>query len=124
MSNDKLRITLYSTDNSVRSAIRTAFEGAGYHVEEVTDSTKMPRKDINEIQQDGAVGLLKLPDKIDGVITTSALNKRSEGLAATLGLKQQRNDVYVYVLPEALDFLRTKLSKAGELTLVGAEQSR
>lgn len=121
----KLKITLYSTSDTIRSKIRTAFEGHGYHVVEVTDSTKATQtKGVNEKQQAGAIGRLSLPDRVDAVVTASALNKQSEGLAATLGLKQGRNDVYAVVLPEALDWLRGLLDRKEELVLVGADQAK
>ena len=121
---EKLKITLYSVDNGIRSAIRTAFTGAGYIVTEITDSSKLPRADINEKQQPGTFGRLNLPHKVDAVISTAALNRKTEGLAASLALKQNRNDVYPIVLPEAFDFLRARLANFGELTLVGADQAK
>ncbi|MCG7607136.1 hypothetical protein [Mycobacterium sp. CnD-18-1] len=124
MSIEKLRIDLYSCDMGIRSAIRTAFQGAGYTVTEHTDSSRPERVDINEVRQPGAVGRLSLPECVDAVVTKTGLNRASEGLAATLALKQSRNDVYCYVLPEALDALRTKLSKLGSLTIVGSDQAR
>lgn len=120
----KQRITLYSTSDTIRSAIRTAFKGHAYEVFEVTDSAKMPRPNINEQQQAGAVGRLSLPDRVDAVVSTAALNSKIEGLAATLGLKQGRNDVYAVVLPEALDWLRDRLSRQGKLVLVGSDQAK
>lgn len=121
---DKSKITLYSVDNMIRSAIRTAFEGAGYELTEHTDASKPERVDINEVRQPGTIGRLTLPDRVDAVVTRTNLNKASEGLAATQALKQGRNDVYVYVLPEALDALRAKLEKLGSIVLVGSDQAR
>lgn len=120
----KLKVTLYSSDNGIRSAIRTAFEGAGYDVLEVTDASKPERTDINEERQPGTIGRLGLPKLVDAVVSTAAANKRSEGLAASMALMQNRNDVYLYVLPEALDALRAKLDRLGELVLVGADQAK
>lgn len=121
----KLKITLYSTSDTIRSKIRTAFEGHGYHVVEVTDSTKATHaKGVNEKQQEGAIGRLSLPHKVDAVVSTSGLNSKIEGLAATCGLKQNRNDVYAVVLPEALDWLRGLLDRKEELVLVGADQAK
>lgn len=120
----KQKITLYSCDNSIRCAIRTAFEGIGYDVTEITDAAKMERKGINEERQEGTVGRLNLPNRVDAVVSTSSANKRSEGLAASMALMQNRNDVYLYVLPEAINALRNKLDKLGELVLVGADQSK
>lgn len=120
----KQKITLYSTSDPLRSAIRKAFKGYGYVVHEVTDGMKLTRAGINEEQQVGAVGRLTLPDKVDAVISIAALNSKSEGLAATLALKQGRNDVYAVVLPEALDWLRDLLTSRGELVLVGADQAK
>lgn len=119
-----LNVTLYSADGAIRSAIRNAFEGENYHVVEITDSSKFSRPGINEQQQEGAVGRLRLPDTVDLVVTRSALNSRTEGLAATLGLKQKRNDVYAVVIPEAMDFIRDRLTKRGSLVLVGADQAK
>jgi hypothetical protein len=120
----KLKITLYSTDNAIRSAIREAFKGYAYEVWEVTDSAKMARAGINEQQQTGTYRRLSLPDVVDYVVSKSALNSNTEGLAANLALKQGRNDVYAVVIPEALDWLRDKLAKKGELVLVGADQGK
>ncbi|OMC55452.1 hypothetical protein A5747_13575 [Mycobacterium sp. IS-836] len=108
----------------MRSAIRKAFEGYQYHVIEITDCSKPPRVDINESRQSGAVGRLNLPDDADYVVTKSALNKKTESLAATLALKQGRNDVYPVVLPEAMDYLRTQLDRRGSLVLVGSDQAK
>lgn len=119
----KLRITLYSCNASTRSVIRKAFKGFQYDVIEVTDSSSAVAAKPNERRQD-AIIRLDLPDKVDFVVTTAALNSRTEGLAATLGLKQGRNDVYAVVLPEAMNFLREQLDKRGELVLVGADQAK
>lgn len=121
---DKLKIDLYSTSDQIRSAIREAFKGAGYEVIEHTDGSKPERMDITEVRQAGAYGLLTLPDRVDAVVTRTNLNKSSEGLAATLALRQSRNDVYCYVLPEAIDALRAKLSKLRHLVIVGSDQAR
>lgn len=120
----KQKIILYSTDNAIRSAIREAFKGYAYEVWEITDSAKMPRPSINEHQQVGTFKRLKLPDVVDFVVSKSALNSKTEGLAAGLALKQGRNDVYAVVLPEALNWLRDQLAKRGELVLVGADQGK
>lgn len=120
---NKQKITIYSVNATLRNHIRTAFKGARYEVIEVTDSKKMPTTDskINEIRQD-AIDRLSLPDRVDLVVTTTPLNRKIEGLAATLAPKQGRNDVYPVVLPEAMDFLRARLDKQGELVLVGSDQ--
>lgn len=76
------RITLYSVDNAIRSAIRKAFEGDGYTVTEITDSSKFTRAGINEQRQEGAMGRLELPDNVDLVVSRAALNSKTEGLAA------------------------------------------
>lgn len=120
----KAKITLYSADNAIRSAIRTAFEGSAYHVLEVTDASKPERMDINEERQPGTVGRLVLPERIDGVVSRSAMNKRSEGLTASLALMQGRNDVYLYVLPEAMEALRNKQERLGDIVLAGADQAK
>lgn len=120
----KLNVILYSADNAIRSAIRAAFEGENYHVVEVTDSAKFARQRINEERQDGAIGRLALPDNADYVVSRSSLNSRIEGLAATLALKQGRNDVMAVIIPEAMDWLRSQLGNRGSLVLVGADQSR
>jgi hypothetical protein len=52
------------------------------------------------------------------------MNSKAEGLAATLALKQERNDVYPVVLPEGIDFLRTKLDEHQRLVLVGSDQAK
>ncbi|MBB3752480.1 hypothetical protein FHT44_004992 [Mycolicibacterium sp. BK634] len=119
----QLKITLYSANDQIRSAVR-AFKSNVCQVLEITDSSKMPRVDLNEEQQPGTIGRLNLPDRVDAVISCSALNSKTEGLAASLGLKQNRNDVYAVVLPEALDWLKNKLDRHGELVLVGADQAK
>lgn len=121
---DKRKITLYSANDQIRSAIRSNFKSDICEVLEITDSSKYPRPDLNEKQQPGTIGRLALPDKVDAVVSTSALNSKIEGLAASLGLKQGRNDVYAVVLPEALDWLKTRLERYGELVLVGADQAK
>lgn len=121
----KLKITLYSTSSSIRAKIREAFEGHGYDVLEITDSTKVTMaKGVNEEQQAGTYGRLKLPQKVDAVISTSGLNQQTESLAASFALNQGRNDVYAIVIPEALNFLRDLLDRKGELVLVGADQAK
>lgn len=84
----------------------------------------MPQKGVNEEQQIGTAGRLNLPEKVDFVVSNTGLNKDSEWLAARLAIKQGRNDVFVIVLPEALDYLRDKLDLYGELVLVGADQAK
>lgn len=123
---DAKQIVLYSCSDQIRSAIRTAFEGAGYFVKEIVDASKGPTKNeaIHEEQQPGTAGRLNLPVRVDAVVTRTNLNRSSEGLAAVLALKQQRNDVYCYVLPEALPALRDKLDRLGSLVIVGSDQSR
>lgn len=120
----KLTIDLYSVDMGIRSAIRTAFEGVGYSVTEYVDTSKPERVDINEVRQAGTVGRLNLPERVDAIVTKTSLNRAVEGLAATHGLRQSRNDVYCYVIPEALPALRAKLDKLGSLTIVGGDQAR
>lgn len=120
----KLKITLYSADAAIRSAIRTAFEGAGYDLLEITDASKPERVGINEERQEGTIGRLRLPDRVDAVVSRSGLNSKSEGLAASLALKQNRNDVYVYVIPEAMDALRGKLDRLGDIVICGADQAK
>lgn len=120
----KQQITLFSCDVGIRAAIRKAFKGENYDVIEVTDGSKFAREGINERQQDGAVGRLTLPDNADYVVSKSALTSKTEGLAATLALKQNRNDVYPVVIPEAIGFLRNQLERRGELVLVGADQAK
>lgn len=117
-------ITLYSCDIGVRAAIRNLFEGEAVEVFEVTDSTKFTRENINEQRQEGTIGRLNLPGNVDYVVTKSALNRKTEGLAATLALQQDRNDVLAVVLPEAIDFLRNQLDRRGSLVLVGSDQAK
>lgn len=118
-----LSIELFSCDDTIRSAIRTAFKGNQYSLTEITDSKKPPRTDINE-QRQSTIGRLDLPDRVDFVVSRSALNRKTEGLAATLALKQNRSDVYAVVLPEGLDWLRTKLDERQNLVLVGSDQAK
>lgn len=120
----KLKVILYSCDMGIRSKIRTAFEGEGYEVIEITDGSKFAREGINEQQQQHALSRLDLPDDADYVVSTSALNRKTEGLAASLALKQGRNDVYPVVLPEAMSFLRDQLDRRGQLVLVGSDQAK
>lgn len=118
------KIILYSCDQSIRATIRRAFKGEQYSVIEVTDGSKFAREGINEQQQQGAIGRLELPGDADYVVSTSALNRKTEGLAATLSLRQNRNDVYPIVIPEAMNFLRSQLDRRGQLVLVGADQAK
>ena len=120
---NKLKITLYSCNTSIRSTLRKAFQGFQYEFIEVTDASSTVAAKPNEQRQD-AIVRLALPAKVDFVVSTSALNSKTEGLAATLALKQGRNDVYAVVLPEAMDYLRDQLDKKGELVLVGADQAK
>lgn len=120
----KQKIVLYSCDLGIRSAIRKAFKGENYDVIEVTDGSKFARDGINEQQQQGAVGRLALPEDADYVISKAGLSSKVEGLAATLGLKQNRNDVYPVVIPEAMPFLRDQLDRRGQLVLIGADQAK
>jgi hypothetical protein len=120
----KLKIVLYSCDAGIRSAIRKAFKGDHYEVIEVTDGSKFAREGINEQQQQHALSRLTLPDDADYVVSTAALNRKTEGLAATLALKQARNDVYPVVLPEAEAYLRNQLDRRGQLVLVGSDQAK
>lgn len=122
MSNAK--VILYSVDSALRSAIRKELSGENCEVIEITDASKFTRPGINEQQQEGAMGRLELPHEVDLVVTRSALNSRTEGLAATLGLKQGRRDVYPVVIPEGLPYLRQRLEAKGSLTLVGADQAK
>ena len=118
------KLTLYSVDSALRSAIRKEFAGDQCEVLEVTDSSKFARPGVNEQQQTASMGRLELPDTVDMVVSRSGLNSKTEGLAATLGLKQSRNDVYAVVIPEALDYLRSRLDRTDELVLVGADQAK
>ena len=120
---EKKRITLYSCNMALRSAVRKSFEGVQYEVIEVTDSVSMAPVKENERRQD-TVARLELPPLVDMVVSTASLNSRTEGLAATLGLKQERNDVYAVILPEALAYVRDQLDRKGELVLVGADQAK
>ncbi len=125
MTRTKLKITLYSTSASIRSQLRTAFEGHNYHLVEITDSVKATHtKGVNERQQDGTIGRLNLPLKVDAIVSVAALNRATEGLAATCALRQGRNDVFPIVLPEGLDYLRDLLDRKAELVLVGADQAK
>lgn len=118
----KLKITLYSTNSSIRALIRREFHGYQYELVEVTNATGKSAAKANEIRQDTIVKL-KLPDNADFVVSTAGLNSKTESLAATLALRQGRRDVYPLILPEALDWLRQALDKRGELVLVGADQA-
>lgn len=120
----KLKVILYSCDMGIRAKIRKAFKGEGYEVIEVTDGSKFAREGINEQQQQHALSRLTLPDDVDYVVSTAALNRKTEGLAASLALRQGRNDVYPVVLPEGEAYLRTQLDRRGQLVLVGADQAK
>lgn len=121
---DKQKVILYSCDLGIRSAIRKAFKGEQYEVIEVTDGSKFAREGINEQQQAGTMGRLELPDDADYVVSKAALNSRIEGLAASLALKQKRNDIYPVIIPEAMGFLRDQLARRGELVLIGGDQAK
>lgn len=117
-----MKITLYSVDNTIRSAVRKAFQND--EVLEITDSSKFSRGTVNERRQEATLGRLALPDEVDYVVSKAALNSKTEGLAATLGLRQGRGDVYAVVLPEGLDWLRDQLGRRGSLVLVGSDQAK
>lgn len=121
---EKQKIILYSCDMGIRSTIRKAFEGDHYEVIEVTDGSKYAREGINEQQQQGTISRLTLPDDADYVVSNAALNRKTEGLAASLALRQGRNDVYPVVLPEGMNYLRTQLDRRGSLVLVGSDQAK
>jgi DNA-binding response OmpR family regulator len=120
----RLKIVLYSCDLGIRSAIRKAFEGDNYEVIEITDGSKFAREGINEQQQQGTISRLTLPDYVDYVVSKAALNSGIEGLAASLALKQKRNDIYPVVIPEAMGFLRDQLERRGQLVLIGGDQAK
>ena len=111
----KATVVLYSCDSGIRATIRKELESFQVEVEEIPDAIDL---------KDSKIGRLSLPDEIDFVVTKAGLNKASEGFAATLGLKQRRNDVFAVVIPEGLDYLRGKLAKRGSLTLVGSDQAK
>lgn len=107
-------IHLYSTNATLRSAIREEFSSRKVVVVEHTGEAKKSSKG-NEVNQSAPFGNLKLPDKADLVVTKSALNSKIERLAAGLGAMP-------VVLPEGFDYVRARLEKAGVLVLVGADQ--
>ena len=111
----KQQIVLYSCDDGIRATIRKELGSFQVEIHEIPDAIDLKAAKI---------GRLDLPSEVDYVVTKAALNKSSEGLAASLALKQNRNDVFAVVLPEGLDFLRGKLDKRGKLVLVGSDQAK
>lgn len=111
----KQTITLHSCDDGIRATIRKALASPQVEVVEIPDAMDLKQ---------AKAGRLDLPPVVDYIVSKAALNSKSEGLAATQGLKQQRNDVFAVVLPEGLDYLRGQLDKRGSLVLVGADQAR
>lgn len=112
---DVLVVNLYSTNASLRKAIRTACGGKTIVVEHVATGLKVPKSVIHEVVQDGAVKL-DIPRTADIVATKSALNKRVEWLCAQLR-------ALPVVLPEAEGYLLARLNKQRVLTIVGGDQA-
>lgn len=110
---DVKAIHLYSTNASLRKEIRALCGGRIICVEHVVDGTK--RQDRNEVVQEGI--FLPLPPTADVVATRSALNTKTEWLAARLG-------ALPIVLPEATDWLMAALDRKRVLVIVGADQAR
>jgi hypothetical protein len=105
---------LHSQNQSLRSYIRETYKSPKtVVVEHCTDITK-ERKGVNAVQEGGIV--LTLPKRADLVVTKSALNSKTEWLAARLGAMP-------LVLPEGGDYLRQRLSRRSVLVLVGADQA-
>lgn len=111
---DVTAIHLYSTNATLRKSIREAFQGRKTVVVEHCGSGK-ERKGVNEIQH-GQV-LLPLPESADLVVTRSALNFRTELLAAQL-------KAMPVVMPEGLGYIYARLEKQGVLVIVGADQGK
>ena len=108
-------IHLYSTNASLKKVIRES-AGSRVIVVEYAKADGRIRKGRNEVQQDVQIWL-DIPVTADLVVTKSALNFRTELLAAQL-------HAMAVVLPEGLDYLYRRLDKQGVLVLVGAEQGR
>lgn len=104
--NNKLPISLYSSNARIRSIIRESFP------------------EVVEYADGDAVGRIKLPERVDVVVSYAALNSATEGFAAKLALQQGRNDVYATVVPESIEWLSQRLGKMGSLVLVGSDQNK
>jgi hypothetical protein len=108
-------IHLYSTNSSLRTALRAICGNDTLLVEHCLPGRGNPKKVIHEVQQDGVK--LTLPDRADIVATKTALNKKIEWLAARLC-------ALPVVLPEAADFLIAALEKRRVLVIVGGDQTK
>lgn len=108
-------IHLHSTNASLRKAVRDMFEGVHVIVVEHCRADGKERKGRNEVQHDGVY--LPLPKTADLVATKSALNSKTEWLAARLRAMP-------VVIPEAEDYVRARLDRQGVLVIVGADQGK
>jgi hypothetical protein len=107
-------IHLYSTNSALRTLIREHFSGAKTLVVEYCGPAPANQPDrIHAVNHDGR---LPLPARADLVVTKTNLTSRVEWFAASLGTN-------VAVLPEAVGYVETLLSRSGVLTLVGGEQA-
>jgi hypothetical protein len=107
---------LYSTNASLRKLIRENFKSVKTVVVEHCSTTfGKERSGVNEVQHEGV--FIPLPNTADFVATKSALNSKTEWLAARL-------QALPIVLPEALGYLSRALDKKHALTIVGAEQAK
>lgn len=111
---DVTAIHLYSTNSSLRKAVRELGGPKTVIVEHcVADGRE--RRDRNEVQHEGV--FLELPKQADLVVTKSGTNSKTEWLAARLG-------TMVAVLPEAEEYVRARLERQQVLVLVGGDQAR
>jgi hypothetical protein len=105
---------LYSTNDSLRKAIRAICGGKTILVEHVLTGRAIPKGVRNVVQYDAL--RLPIPKNADIVITKTALTRKIEWLAARL-------DATPVVLPEATDYLMARLEKQWLLTVIGADQA-
>jgi len=116
LGNSVKTIELYSTNSTLRSWVRENLARPG-RVEVIEHCKAGPksRANVNEVQHEGV--FVPLPDSADIVLTKSALNSKTEWLAARL-------NALPAVIPEADSWLRDKVAKMDKLVIVGAEQAR
>lgn len=108
-------VHLYSTNDSLRKAIREAFKGGKTIVVEHCVDKGRSRTGVNEVPY--TYGRLTLPEKADLVVTKSNLNSKMEWFAAGLS-------AMVVVLPEGLPYVFKRLERVRALILVGADQGK
>lgn len=108
-------IHLYSTNDTLRKAIREMGGGKTIVVEHCLDSMRVQKKNQNEIRQEGT--FLTLPKTADLVVSKSTITSAVAWLAA-------RVQALPCVLPEATEYVLQRLDKQRVLVIVGSDQAK